>query len=278
MTSSVAQKPEIIVIGCGFVGREVARQAAVTGSSALVTTRDRGRAGQLRVEGLAVHLLDGDEAWERLLARATGSNCVITYPPEPNADRWASDIAGRAHASVYISSTGVYGDTTGEIDDATPAAPSTERGLRRLASERRMREGGAVVLRAPGIYGPGRGLHIRLRAGTFKMTGDGTSYLSRIHVADLAGLALAALARGRPGTVHVVGDLMPSTQQQLVAFLCDRLGLPMPEQAERARAHETLRSDRRIDPRPALSALGYTLRYADYRDGYGGLLNLLASG
>lgn len=260
---------EVVVIGCGFVGREVARQALAAGRSVLVTTRDPVRADALRAEGLSVHLLDRPEAWDALSERAAGAACVVTYPPDSDSDRRMAEAGRRFRALVYISSTAVYGDATGVVDDTSPAVPNSERGLRRLTSERCLLDVGAVVLRAPGIYGPGRGVHLRLRAGTFRLVEDGSAYLSRIHVYDLAGLALAALERGHPGAVHVVGDLHPSSQRELVAFLCERLGLPMPERVARAEVHETLRGDRRVDPRPALAALGYDLRFPGYHEGYG---------
>ena len=62
---------------------------------------------------------------------------------------------------IYISSTGVYGDSAGEwVDEDSPCWPRRERGLRlpgRGASPRDACFGAVgVVLRLAGIYGPGR--------------------------------------------------------------------------------------------------------------------------
>ena len=61
-------------------------------------------------------------------------------------------------AFVYMSTTGVYGDTEGGlVDESTPVQPRTERARRRVSAEemtrvwcteRRVRR---VVLRVPGI-------------------------------------------------------------------------------------------------------------------------------
>ena len=71
---------------------------------------------------------------------------------------------------VLISTTGVYGDCGGAwIDEDTPVNPQTPRARRRLDAERALREAGraaaipVVVLRVPGIYGPGRLPLARLR-------------------------------------------------------------------------------------------------------------------
>jgi nucleoside-diphosphate-sugar epimerase len=167
----------------------------------------------------------------------------------------------------------VYGASTGVVDDDTEAVPDEPRARQRLAAEGLWRAASAVVLRAPGIYGPDSGLHHRLATGGYRLPGDGSGVVSRIHVDDLGALLLAALDRGRPGAVHVVGDLAPTPHVEVVRFLCDRLGLPMPPSAPLDEVSPTLRRGRRVDPSPALAALGVTLRHPTYRDGYGAILD-----
>jgi len=261
-------KPALVIIGCGFVGRTLARHALAEGRPVHTTTRDPRRAVRLQAAGLSVSLLGDAAGFRELATRLRGADCVVTYPPDAAVDMRMAALCVEARATAYISSTAVYGDAAGRIDDETEAAPNSERGRRRLAAEALFCDAGAVVLRAPGIYGPERGVHIRLRAGAFHMIGDGEAFISRIHVDDLAGLALAACARGRPGATHVVGDLGPSSQRALLEFLCGHMGLPLPPSTARHAAHESLRGSRQVDPRKALRALSYTLRFADYRTGY----------
>lgn len=291
-SSGAVHGAPLVVVGCGFVGRALLNQARESGRSNLVaTTRDPARREALSELGADVVVLEDQDAWARLAARARGGDCVVTFPADPAADALAAEVAREARAAVYVSSTAVYGALEGAIDDRTPASETAstadDRARRRLAAEDRYREVGATVLRAPGIYGPGRGVHRRLLRGTFSLVGDGARHISRIHVDDLAGCILAALSRDaavdpgegdRPaavpavGTAHVVGDLRPSPQRELVGFLCERLGLPMPGSIPIASAHATLRGNRQVDPRPALDALGYRLRYPDYVSGYGQVL------
>src|SRR5438034_457577 len=49
-----------------------------------------------------------------------------------------------------------------------------------------------LILRPAAIYGPGRGIHVRIRDGKPPRTAESTM-ISRIHVEDLAGIVEASL-------------------------------------------------------------------------------------
>ncbi len=134
----------------------------------------RARGGRRRAaDALAAHV--DESTW-----------VVVTFPPDGVTDRAVARGVVRAAAVVYVSSTGVYGDVRGDVDDETPVRGTSARATARLGAEATWRDVGAVVVRAPGIYGPERGVHVRLARGTFRIPGDGTSFVSRIHVDDLA--------------------------------------------------------------------------------------------
>ena len=68
---------------------------------------------------------------------------------------------------------GVYAPGNGAwVDEGWPLAPATTSGRTRLAAERALPPD-AVILRAAGIHGPGRGLVERIRSGTYRIIGDG---------------------------------------------------------------------------------------------------------
>jgi nucleoside-diphosphate-sugar epimerase len=172
----------------------------------------------------------------------------------------------RAAAITYISSTGVYGDRTGVIDDTTPLPnPLNARSERLLAGENAYRPFGATILRSPAIYGKERGLHCRILRGDHRIPGDGSQTLSRIHVEDLAALILAS--RNVRGETFVVGDLEPSPHIDVVRFVCENYGLPLPPFAPLSDLPDSLRANRAIDARRALRELGVTLRYPSSREG-----------
>jgi nucleoside-diphosphate-sugar epimerase len=255
----------LLVLGCGYVGTAVARAGRARALDVTVTLRDEAPAPPLRAAGFTVLVateLDarvGDHAYP-------DTHVVVAFPPDGRTDaRVAPALAGAA-SIAYVSSTGVYGDRRGVIDDTTPIpAPVGERAQRILDAEALYRAAGATILRCPGIYGPERGLHRRILRGEHRIPGDGSRTLSRIHVSDLAELLLAASAMR--GETFVVGDLEPAPHIEVVRFVCESYGVPLPPSVPLGDVHDTLRADRHVDASRALDRLGVKLRFPDYRIG-----------
>lgn len=256
---------KIVVLGGGYTGLAVARCARARGLEVRVSSRREEHAREL--EALGFRTLYGRPLPELLEAEVdAATQVVITFPPEDRVtDVAVARHSTRAGAVTYVSSTAVYGTLRGRIDDTTPVAPKTSRTIPRLAAESIYRSLGATVLRCPGIYGPDRGIHVRLLRGDYRLPGDGQNVLSRIHVEDLAALLLAAPRA--PGDTFVVGDLEPAPHALVVRFLCERYGVPFPPSAPLDSVSETLKADRSVDSSRALASLGVTLRYPSFREG-----------
>lgn len=253
---------DVVVFGAGFTGARVCEAAARRGLSALGVVRSAGNAEALRARGVSATTDDARQVARDRVGPAT--HAVVTFPPSSGVDGELAPLLAKARAVSYLSTTGVYEDIEGVVDDATPLpAVASPKYVAVLAAEAAYRAVGAAVLRAPGIYGPERGIHVRLLRGDFKLSGDGSRYSSRIHVDDLAELLLASSAS--PGETFVVGDLEPCPQREMVQWLCERLGLPLPPSAPLDQVHETLRRNRRVDSSRALELLGVTLKYPTYR-------------
>jgi nucleoside-diphosphate-sugar epimerase len=253
---------DVVVFGAGFTGARVCEAAAQRGLSALGVVRSEQSAQGLRARGVSATTDDALRVARERVDR--GTHAVVTFPPGSGVDAELAPLLAKARALSYLSTTGVYEDIEGIVDDTTPLPPSpSAKYAAVLAAEAAYRAVGAAVLRAPGIYGDERGIHVRLLRGDFKLSGDGRRYGSRIHVEDLAALLLASAAT--PGETFVVGDLEPCPQREMVQWLCERLGLPFPSSAPLDQVHETLRRNRRIDSSRALERLGVTLKYPTYR-------------
>ena len=134
-----------------------------------------------------------------------------------------------------------------------------------LDAEAAYRAVGATVLRSPGIYGADRGLHCRVIEGKHRLPGEASGFLSRIHVHDLARLLLAT--DNVRGETFVVGDLEPARQRDVVRWICEEYGCPMPSIVPPEEVHESLRADRRIDASRVLDRLKITLAYPSFRFG-----------
>ncbi len=258
----------LVVLGCGFTGVEAARFALGDGRRVLASTRTPARAVELAALGIEARVAPRLDAAAVTALVPVGADVLITFPPDGITDAAIAGALGVARAIVYISSTAVYGDASGSIDESVPVDPAAPRAAARLAAEEAYRAHGGLILRAAAIYGPGRGLHVRLARGEHRLAGDGRAVVSRIHVTDLARLALGALDRGPRGAVFNAADATPAPQIEVITWLVSRLGVPMPPSAEAESLHETLRHDRAIDSARARRVLGVELLYPSYVEGF----------
>lgn len=255
----------MVFLGFGDVASAV--YPLLRGRRCVATTRSEGKVAYLERRGIEPR--HGDPLVPAMIDDVVeGAWVLVSFPPDEATDLRIAPSLERASRVVYVSSTAVYGATRGRIDDSTRPAPDDARGQRRLDAEALYLARGAVVLRAPGLYGPGTGLHVRLRSGTFRMAGDGNGVISRLHLDDMARLVVAAFESDLRGEALVVADLCPVPQREVIAYLCQRLGLEMPPRAPIEQVSPTLRGSRSIDPRGALARLGVTLAYPSYREGF----------
>jgi nucleoside-diphosphate-sugar epimerase len=257
----------LILLGSGYTLTRLAREEARRGRPVLAVTRDASHREELSREG--VRLLSLDEA----VASAKGARVVVSVPPDAGLDASLAESLGRGGPArlVYLSSTGVYGGARGHVDEDTPVEPTAPNARGRLDAEARYRPLGGISLRIAGIYGPGRGLHERIRSGTYRLPEGGGGRISRVHVDDLVEALRVVLERGAPGGTYNVADDRPATQAETVGWLCERLGLPLPPTVPLSSMPESLRGDRAIS-NARLKALGWRPRYPDFIAGFSALV------
>lgn len=249
------------MFGAGFTGARAAAIAARRGDEVIAVVRSAERAEKLAGSPFRVTRDPAVDVARAFVDEST--HAIVCFPPDGSTDAALAPLLAPAAAVSYVSTTGVYGDHEGHVDDATPVSTSAQRS--RLDAEDAYRRVGGTILRAPGIYGPDRGLHVRVRSGAHSMPGDGSNVMSRIHVDDLAALLLAS--RAVRGETFVVGDLEPASQREVCAWICREYGSPMPPSVPPEQVHESLRRNRRIDPSRALEMLHVTLEFPTYREG-----------
>jgi nucleoside-diphosphate-sugar epimerase len=263
-----------VILGCGYTGARLARRLAGAGQRVVATTRRRAPPSIPGVETRAADLRSPETLTNLIPDGAIVVHCA---PPGPDVGGEENLLAAAKHARrlVYVSSTAVYPRGRGEwIDESCPVAPSNPRGEARLAAERVLLAGPVetVVLRSSGIYGPGRGVHVRIAAGTHRVIGAGDTYVSRIHVDDLAAAILAAgTADPLSHRVFNVADDEPATSRFLADSVAALLGIDpppsvAPEAVDRA-AVAMLTANRRISNRRLVVELGVRLLYPSWREG-----------
>jgi nucleoside-diphosphate-sugar epimerase len=127
-----------------------------------------------------------------------------------------------------------------------------------------------VILRAAGIYGPGRGhLFLQYLKGEATLTGAGDRWLNMVHRDDLVGACVAALERGQAGGVYNVADSEPVTEREFFRWLAGALNRPMPSAADPAlKLRKRGATSKRISNRRLLTELRYRMIHPTFREGY----------
>jgi nucleoside-diphosphate-sugar epimerase len=263
-----------LFVGAGYTG------ARVLGRLPDAVALGRSRPGDERLD------LDHDE---RLQLELPEEYAVIysapPAPDQPGDPRLGRFLAMLPHAParlVYLSTTGVYGNRDGErVDETSEARPESARAERRLAAERMLaewctgRQTTAVVLRVPGIYGPGRLGTDSIRSGMPVLEEKDANPGNRIHVDDLATCCIAALAPGVPDGIYNVGDGDHRSGTWFTNEVARQAGLPPPPTISLAQAKKTfspmrlsfLRESRIVDTKKMREVLGVLPKYADAADG-----------
>jgi len=123
-----------------------------------------------------------------------------------------------------------------------------------------------LVLRGGLFYGPGTGFDddwfARARAGTLRLPGDGSDYVSLVHIADMADATVAALERWPSRRALIVADDGPSPWREIFAYVSAAVGGPDPQPGARAGFPSF-----RVRNRRAREALAWRPFYPDYRAG-----------
>jgi nucleoside-diphosphate-sugar epimerase len=258
----------LVVLGCGFAGEALARRRLAAGGVVRATVRRDEERVRLRASGIDAHTIPVLTRDALSPIARDGDDLAVCFPPDGHTDAVISPLAAAMRATVYLSSTGVYGDRTGDIDEDTPLDLATDKARARADAEDLWRAHGATVLRAAGIYGPWRGLHRRVLEGRHALPDGGHRVVSRVHVDDLAALMEGCLTRGLRGETFVVADACPVPQREAVAWLCARLGVAEVPVATGDAVPETLRHDRRVNSARVLATTGVRLMYPGYREGF----------
>jgi nucleoside-diphosphate-sugar epimerase len=132
-----------------------------------------------------------------------------------------------------------------------------------------------IILRVPGIYGPGRLPVERVRQGVPVLIPEESPYSNRIHADDLAAACVAASRRGQSGRAYNISDGHPTTMTDYFWRIADLHGLPRPPAISLAEACSVLtpamlsflEESKRLINRRMLDELRVKLQYPDLAQG-----------
>jgi len=286
-TSSIANQPRALLIGCGDVGMRLLPILVKTHKVYVLTTQE-SKKSLLRSMG-AVPIVGNLDERHTLKKIAHLAPYVIHLAP-PNQEG-LKDLrtrnllhtlsqGGKTQRLIYVSTSGVYGDCKGDyVSETRTLAPTSPRGKRRMDAEQQLRSWAThhrvqvSILRVPGIYASNRLPIERLKAGTPALKHDEDVFTNHIHADDLARIILYAFYRGLPQRVLNASDSSWLKMGEYFDLVAKNFGLPSPKRLtfEELRTQVSsqmlsfMKESRRLQ-NERLKELGFHLMYPTVED------------
>jgi nucleoside-diphosphate-sugar epimerase len=271
----------LLVVGCGYLGSAFARRRLEAGDRVLALARHPERLPDalVRIAGDVSHPggFDGiTEPVDRVVFcvgpdrkdETTYAQCFLRGLE--HLQGWLHRSGNAAARVVFVSSTSVYAQSTGEwVDETSEARPTLPTAKVLLAAETQLRaaHSNSVVLRLAGIYGPERkSLLASLLDGAPRIA-RASGWINRMYVTDCARALEHLVALPSPAALYVGADDEPASQEAVSTWLAEHFELP-PLQLGAAQA-ENRGSKRCSNAR--LKGSGFALEFPTFRHGYGHL-------
>ena len=275
----------ILIAGLGDLGRGLAENLLAAGHR--VSGIRRGSDAPSGVDLYSQDLLDG----ARLLPPDRVDLLVIIMTPSEYSEEGYLKAYVRAPLNLldalaeqqplppilFVSSSAVFGDLEGDVDETTPPAPTRYNGKVVLAAEQEISTRGlTTVVRFSGIYGPGRSALDKVRDGSAHRIDLPGQVFSRIHVTDICR-AVEASFDAPPG-LYNIGDDRPASHNAVTEHASRLLGIEPPplqtmdEAGLSPMARGFYAENRRVANGKAKRVLGGKPLYPDYKAGLKSLL------
>jgi nucleoside-diphosphate-sugar epimerase len=123
-----------------------------------------------------------------------------------------------------------------------------------------------LILRGGFFYGPGTGYDdawfAAARAGQLRLPGDGSGYISLVHIADMAEATVRAISQWPSEKTLIIADDAPARWSDVLGHVAATVGGPPPQPGGRMGL-----PSHRVRNRRAREALGWAPFYPSYRTG-----------
>lgn len=281
-----------LIVGCGYVGRRLARYWIERDEVVFASTRSEERADRFRAEGIEPIVFDVTAPLREPLPevdtvvfavgfdRTSGDKIHDVYVD--GLRRIVEACPGDVSRFIYVSSTGVYGQTDGGwVDEESACKPNRDGGKACLAAEQLLLAhptlaAKTVILRLAGIYGPARLPQVELLRRGEPLSVAADAWLNLIHVDDVVRIIAAVDRSLEPPATFCVSDGHPVQRGDFYRLLAELLELEEPAfvpppagsgRAERARGSKRIRNDRLV------SAVNPDLQFPSWREGLAGIVS-----
>ncbi len=282
-------KPEVLIIGCGFLGEAAADFFSTRGKHVLGLVRSEKSLSALSGRSFEVATCDvtDDASVATLTPRLRGVPLAVycVSSGRGGAEDYAAVYrdglrrvidAWNPGRMIYVSSTSVYAQNDGEwVTEESPTLPDRETGRILLEAEGVALEKGAIVARFSGIYGPGRSVLLRMfLSGEAVLEEGGQRWINQIHRDDGAAALVHLGDLPEAEGVYNVTDDTPVTQRGVYGWMADALNRPLPPEGPLNLNRKRGVSSKRISNQ-RLRATGWTPVFPSYRDALPQLISFM---
>jgi nucleoside-diphosphate-sugar epimerase len=272
--------PEVLIIGCGFLGEATAELFSSRGNRVLGLVRSEDTLAALagRAFDAAACDVTDQSSVAALIPRLHGIPVAVycVSSGRGGADTYAAvyrDGLRRVlenwapRRMIFVSSTSVYGQTDGSwVTEESPAIPERETGRILLEAEQVALDAGGSVARLSGIYGPGRSVLLKkFLAGEAVLEDGGRRWINQIHRDDAAAAVARLGDQVVPAGLYNVTDNTPATQREVYGWMADFLKCSLPPEGPADLNRKRGWTSKRIC-NTKLQAEGWVPKFPCYRD------------
>ncbi len=283
----------VAVLGAtGVYGRHLLPRLTTSGVRVRALVRRPDAAAAAAACGAEIHvadIFDGASLHVALKGCDVGVNLATSLPgPSGRGDWDANDRLRRDGTPIWVEacrsagvarilqqSIAMVNASGGEAwsDEDTVYAPTEDSiASRAIAAARAMEDAVQrsglewLILRGGLFYGPGTGFDddwfARAVAGKLRLPGDGSDFVSLVHIADMAEATSAAIERWPKQSALIVADDHPARWRDVFFYVAGLCRAPEPKPGGAAGFPSF-----RVRNARAREALSWAPRYADYRAG-----------
>ncbi|MEM7476683.1 MAG: NAD-dependent epimerase/dehydratase family protein [Planctomycetota bacterium] len=299
-------KRNLLIVGCGYVGKELVCQAQrdhkIWALTRRVAAGEHKDSRSAELQSLGVHPIQVDWVQEASFELPSFDRVLVAVPHravEPHAQQ--THVVGLQNLFtclkgkpriIYLSTTGVYGDCPEEmVDEQTPVAPTrigpeiaveAEKWLRSQQSKHIKGSDSpnkvsietqvhAITVRLAGIYGPGRiPLAAKLRTGE-PLAVPQHGFLNLVHVSDIARMILQVFDHfeSLQRSCYVFSDGSPIERLKFYSHLAKLCGVEHPQFVEPDPDNSRARraTSKKVSPARLVSELGFEYHFPSYESG-----------
>ena len=274
-----------LIFGCGYLGLRVAHRWLNAGDKVYSITRSRPRAVAMKSLGMIPIVADiiNLESIPELpvvdtVLFAVGFDRTLEMDIQQFHLTCLKHVVERISEPIsqfiYVSSTGVYGDSNGQwIDEDFPATPNRIGGQACLDAEQLLaasRFGGqSTRLRFAGIYGPGRIPNLKRIESRLWEKLSPAGYVNLIHVQDGARIIEQVSNQPATGEVYNVCDGHPAPRREFYETVAQSFGVrTIPWRKTPLTPGESTRiHSKRVMNQKLVEKYRVTFEFEDYRSG-----------